>query len=153
MPGNCDGGTTNTFNTLTENQRPGLALINGVVYVGWGSHGDLGDYHGWLIGYKTANLSSANIFMRHRTGLMLELLPWGDLDVGRRTGNDENNNLYVITGNGVFDGVTDYRDSYVKMSTPGLTVTDFFTPSNQSNLDANDHDVGASGTALLIDQT
>ena len=34
FPGNCEGGTTNTFNTLTENQRPGLALINGIVYVG-----------------------------------------------------------------------------------------------------------------------
>ena len=154
FPGNCDGGTTNSFNTLTENQRPGLALINGVVYVGWASHGDQGAYHGWLVGYNTADLSISNIF--NATPNAAESLSYcrgGIWMSGGAPAADASNNLYLITGNGVFDGVTDYSDSYLKMSTPGLTVTDFFTPNNQSNLDANDQDVGASGTALLIDQT
>jgi chitodextrinase len=33
------------FCPLRENQRPALALRNGVVYVSWGSHGDTGNYH------------------------------------------------------------------------------------------------------------
>jgi hypothetical protein len=154
FPGNCDGGTTNTFNTLTENQRPGLALINGVVYVGWASHGDQGGYHGWLVGYNTADLSISNIFnATPNTTESLSYCRGGIWMSGGAPAADASNNLYLITGNGVFDGVTDYSDSYLKMSTPGLAVTDFFTPNNQSNLDANDQDVGASGTALLIDQT
>ncbi len=154
FPGNCDGGTTNTFNTLTENQRPGLALINGVVYVGWASHGDQGGYHGWLVGYNTADLSISNIFnATPNTAESLSYCRGGIWMSGGAPAADASNNLYLITGNGVFDGVTDYSDSYLKMSTPGLGVTDFFTPNNQSNLDANDQDVGASGTALLIDQT
>ena len=36
-------------------------------------------------------------------------------------------------------------DSYVKLSTPTLGVLDYFTPFNQSNLDANDSDVGRAG--------
>jgi hypothetical protein len=154
FPGSCEGSTTNAFNTLTENQRPGLALINGVVYVGWASHGDQGVYHGWLVGYNTADLSISNIFnATPNTAESLSYCRGGIWMSGGAPAADASNNLYLITGNGVFDGVTDYSDSYLKMSTPGLAVTDFFTPSNQSNLDANDQDVGASGTALLIDQT
>jgi hypothetical protein len=68
--------------------------------------------------------------------------------------------MYVITGNGVFDGTsgsttlpTDFGDSYLKLSTPNLGVLDYFTPHDQSNLDASDTDVGSSGTSVLIDGT
>src|SRR5262249_47546587 len=50
------GGSVN-FNPQTQNQRPGLALINGVVYIGWSSHEDVPTYYGWLLGY-TYNGSS-----------------------------------------------------------------------------------------------
>jgi hypothetical protein len=62
----------------------------------------------------------------------------------------------LITGNGVWDGTSAFSDSYLKLGPPtGITipVLDYFTPYNQSNLDADDSDVGSSGTALLIDQT
>jgi hypothetical protein len=73
---------------------------------------------------------------------------------------DAAGNMYVITGNGAFNGTsgsatlpTDFGDSYLKLSTPNLGVLDYFTPSNQSTLDTNDQDVGASGTSVLIDGT
>ena len=37
-PGSCEGGSTNTFNSLTENQRPGLGLSNGMVSTFPGRH-------------------------------------------------------------------------------------------------------------------
>jgi outer membrane protein assembly factor BamB len=40
-------GTLN-FDPAEENQRPGLALVNGQVYVGFAAYCDLSNYHGWL---------------------------------------------------------------------------------------------------------
>src|SRR5438445_11196973 len=42
------GGSTVTFDAHWENQRPGLLLLNGIVYVGFAAHGDLGPWHGWI---------------------------------------------------------------------------------------------------------
>jgi hypothetical protein len=153
--GNCEGGTTMAFNTQTQNQRPGLALVNGVVYVSWASHGDNGVYHGWVVGYQESNLSAAPTIF-NATPNAAESLAYcrgGIWMSGGAPAADASNNLFVMTGNGVFDGATDFGDSFLKLSTPGMSVLDFFTPFNQSSLDAADQDVGSSGTALLIDQT
>src|SRR5260221_1374944 len=40
------------FNARQANQRPALLLLNGVVYIAWGSFGDTDLYHGWVIGYS-----------------------------------------------------------------------------------------------------
>ena len=154
-PGTCEGGTTMRFDPKFQLQRPGLALVNGVVYVAWASHGDNGAYyHGWVVGYNAANLDVSAIFNDTKNPVagiaycrggiwMSGGAPAADTDA---TGT----NLYLISGNGVFDGTGSFGDSYMKLSTPSLTVTDFFTPFNQSSLDMNDQDVGSSGTALLI---
>jgi len=67
---------------------------------------------------------------------------------------DASHNIYVMTGNGVFDadtGGSNYGDSFMKLSS-SLGVSDYFTPHDQANLDGSDLDVGSGGTALLIDQ-
>ncbi len=51
---------------------------------------------------------------------------------------DANNNLFITTGNGAYDGTKDFGDSYLKLSTAGLSVLDSFTPSNQASLDTGD---------------
>jgi len=160
VPGNCDGGTTVSFDPLMQNQRPGLALLNGVVYVGWGSHGDVGNWHGWLMGFQTGNLAAApTVFLTTPAALASPVGPdappcgGGIWMSGGAPAIDENNNLYVLSGNGAWDGNTDFGDSYVRLSTPALTEMDYFTPYNQATLDEDDTDVGSSGTAVLIDQT
>jgi hypothetical protein len=162
FPGSCEGGATNTFNALTENQRPGLALSNGMVYVAWASHGDQGTYHGWVLGYQTANLAAVpTVFNATPNSLSGVAYCRGGIWMsGGAPAFDAAGNMYVITGNGAFDGAsgsttlpTDFGDSYLKLSTPNLGVLDYFTPSNQSNLDTDDSDVGASGTSVLIDGT
>ena len=50
-PGTGDKTTTTTFNALYENQRAGLALINGGIYIAWAAHEDASPYYGWLMGY------------------------------------------------------------------------------------------------------
>ena len=48
-----------TFTSLVQNERGGLALVNGIVYVAWSGHlGDCGTYHGWVVGVPINNPSS-----------------------------------------------------------------------------------------------
>src|SRR5262249_10665916 len=51
-----------TFNPRTQNQRAGLALANGNVYIAWASYGDTDPYHGWVMGYSAATLQQVGVF-------------------------------------------------------------------------------------------
>src|SRR5438046_4435977 len=45
-----------TFTSLVQNERGGLAVVNGIVYVAWSGHlGDCGTYHGWVVGVPINN--------------------------------------------------------------------------------------------------
>src|SRR2546422_852713 len=139
------------FNALRQHQRPGLLLVKGVVYVGFGSHGDVGPYHGWVIGYAAANLAQSPV--------LFNATPNGGLGgiwmSGTGPAADAAGNIYVITGNGTFDTAaprTNYGDSFIKLNpASGLSVAHFFTPGNQSDLNAQDFDVGSGGAIVLPD--
>jgi len=155
VPGNCEGGSSVSFNTLRENQRPGLALVNGVVYLSWASYGDNDPYHGWLIGYSASNL--ARIAVYNTSPNAAEGLPYCRAGIwmsGGAPSADSGNNLYLLTGNGIWNGTTAFGDSALKFSTSsGLTVADWFTPYNQLSLDGNDSDVGSGGAAVLVNNS
>src|SRR5882762_10354968 len=139
------------FCPLRENQRPGLLLLNGKVYVAWASHGDNQPYHGWVIGYDAADLAQAPV--------VFNTTPNGGLGgiwmSGTGPAADADGNIYVITGNGTFDTAaprTNYGDSFIKLNpASGLSVADFFTPFNESFLDGQDFDVGSGGAIVLPD--
>jgi hypothetical protein len=149
--GTGDGGSTVAFNAQQENQRAGLALVNGVVYVAWASHEDALPYYGWTVGFNAANLAVNSI---------LNVSPnvqYGGIWMGGGAPSaDANGNLYVITGNAVFDVTNsstpnnDYGDSFLQLS-PNLNINSYFTPSDQASDAANDLDFGSGGTALVID--
>ena len=69
---------------------------------------------------------------------------------------DASNNLYFITGNAVFDATNssapnnDYGDSFLEL-TSGLSVAQYFTPSDEVTDNTNDADFGAGGAAVLVD--
>ena len=155
VPGNCEGGSTIAFNAARENQRPGLALVNGVVYIAWASHGDLDPYHGWILGFNASTLSRVSAFNTSPNAAEgLGYCRAGIWMSGGAPSADAAGNLYVITGNGVFDGTSAFGDSFLKLSaTSGLALADWFTPMDQLSLDAFDHDLGAGGAAVLVDQT
>src|SRR3984893_4644887 len=133
------------FSPLSQNQRAGLALLNGVVYIAWGSHGDIGTYYGWIMGYNAATLAQVSVFNDTPGPGM-----GGIWMAGGAPAADSSNNLYVITGNGNFDGATLFGDSFLKLSTPGLTVSSFFAPSDQASLDRGDTDFGSGGATVII---
>jgi hypothetical protein len=65
---------------------------------------------------------------------------------------DAEGNLYVPTGNGLFDAVSgghDYSDSVVKLDGSSLAIRDYFTPHDQDRISNADSDVGSSGPLLM----
>ena len=153
VPGTGDGssGGNVAFNTLRENQRSGLVLANGVVYVAWASHGDNGPYHGWVIGFNASTLVIVGTFNANPNGSDSGIWMGGGAPAADASGN-----LYFLTGNGTFDansGGSDYGDSTVKMSTTApFSVAGYFTPADQQNLEGGDTDHGSGGAAILVDQ-
>ncbi len=150
--GGSDNGNV-AFAPMIANQRSGLALNNGIVYVAFASHGDRGDYHGWIFGYDAATLELVSTFLATPNGSL-----GGIWMAGGAPMIDADGNVFVVTGNGTFNadknGV-DYGDSVLKLGptdTSNLDVIDFFTPFDQQALEFLDIDLGSSGVIALPDQ-
>jgi hypothetical protein len=139
------------FTPLFHIQRPGLLLLNGILYIAFGSVGDIGAFHGWIMSYEAATLLQTTVFCVTPDGS-----DGGIWQAGQGLVADNANNIYVMTGDGTFDANVsgrDYGDSFLKLSTSnGLMVSDYFTPSNQASLFSGDVDLG-SGGPVAIPQT
>jgi hypothetical protein len=136
-----------TFSPLRENERCGLVLVNGVVYIAYASHGDQQTYYGWVVGYNASTLAQTGAFNDDPGGGF-----GGIWMAGGAPAADSSNNLYVITGNGNFDGTSNFGDSFLKLSTgSSIAMSSFFAPSNQASLNGGDQDLGAGGAAILVD--
>jgi outer membrane protein assembly factor BamB len=158
-------GPATTFVAKRQINRAGLLLLNNVIYTAWGSFCDTPTYAGWIIGYNENDFSSTvALFNTDPNG------PTNDpTDPLRGSGNgiwqsgngpaiDANNNIYVSTGNGPFDSLNqsgfpanrDFGDSVLKLTAiGGLSVSDFFTPSNQLSDRNGDIDLGSGGPMVL----
>lgn len=137
------------FNAFLHMDRPGLALSNGVIYMAFGSHCDLGDYHGWVLAYGAAHLRFRAAFNTTPDGSQGAIWQTGDAPAVDSAGH-----VYVLTGNGTFSaasGGSDYGDSFLQLALAGnaLRPLDFFTPYNQQELNDQDLDVGSGGPLLL----
>jgi uncharacterized protein (TIGR03437 family) len=150
VPGSGDGGSVDVFVPKLYKQRPGLLLLNGTVYLGMSSHCDIGQYHGWLIGYDAKTLQQTTVYNNTPNGVMGSF--WAG---GAAPAADSAGNIYVVAGNGTFSagsGGPDLGESYIKLSTNGgLSVADYFAPFNYASLDSGDLDVGSAGVVLLPD--
>jgi hypothetical protein len=152
-PGTGDHGSEVKFNARQEHQRAGLALVNGVVYIAWGSHEDRSPFYGWLIGYTYNGAMFSQSYVlntgpnTHEAGIWMS---------GAAPAADSSNDLYVITGNGSFDALrtsppnSDYGNSLLKLSS-NLKIQQYFTPSAQEYNNATNNDFGAGGAAVLAD--
>ncbi len=153
FPGTGDGGSTVSFNPKQQNQRAGLALVNGVVYVAWGSHEDAPPYYGWVVGFDASSLNVRNIL-----NVSPNVQFGGIWMAGGAPSADANNNLYLITGNAIFDANNasapnnDYGDSFLQLSSD-LAISSYFTPSDQQDDAADDGDFGSGGAAVVVNLT
>jgi hypothetical protein len=131
------------FNALMQNQRPALMLANGMVYVGYASHCDKDPYHGFLMAYDAKTLAQVAVFNSSPTGS--EASFWQS---GQGPAADADGNVYAVTGNGSWDGIHNFSESFLKL-TPQLKLLDWFTPTNHFALDKADNDLNSSGATLI----
>jgi hypothetical protein len=146
--GSGSAGGVVTFDPQRANQRPGLTLVNGVVYIAWSSHCDWGPYHGWVIGYNAATLNQVIIFNDTPNGSN-----GGIWMSGQGLAADTNGNLYLSTGNGTVDtgGGANRGESFMKLTPSGtnLNIASWFTPYNWQVLENGDLDLGSGGLLLI----
>lgn len=152
-PGTGDGNVNGiiTFEQQKQNQRPGLLLHNGIVYISWASHCDWNPYHGWVMGYDAATLEQKYVYNTTPNGGL------GGIWMGGLAPSvDREGNIYVTTGNGSTgsDGdpneISNRGSSLLKLS-PDLQLLDFFTPMNYDYLNIKDKDYGINGALLIPD--
>jgi len=139
------------FAPLTENPRAALLLANGTVYLTWASSCDVGPYHGWVMAYDAQSLKQKAVFNTSPDADDSGI--WAS-DTGPAA--DKNGNVFMATGNGLFDAAKgdgrDYGDAFLKLDGSSLKLVDYFAPFNVDQLDASDGDLGSGGPILLPDQ-
>lgn len=153
-------GASIAFNPLYQLNRPALTLAGNTLYVAFGGHCDTGPYHGWVFAYDVSNPASPKTIAvfcvtPNGTGPIVKNVSKEGLGgiwmSGEGLAVDESGNVYVATGNGTFNGTTDFSDSVLKMQLQGgqLRVLDFFTPQDQVELKDDDYDLGSGGVVLI----
>ena len=125
-------------------QRPGLLLSNTAVYVAFGSHMDQSPWHGWLMSYDASDLTrQLGVFLTTPNGEGGAV--WHS---GRGLAADDAGGVYSMTGNGDFDGVEDFGESFIKLSGTSAALADWFTPANWQTLSDVDADL-STGAAVI----
>jgi outer membrane protein assembly factor BamB len=134
-------------------QRAALALDGGEVLIGYGgNYGDCGSYHGWLIGApETAGSRRSSEVEQQSPLLSFEVEKnshggaiWG---AGNGPAIDSSGSVWATSGNG-FGSTYQYQESVLKLDS-SLNLLDHWAPSNWSQLDISDADLGSSEPLLL----
>jgi uncharacterized protein (TIGR03437 family) len=146
VPGTGAGSDSGTiaFNAFWQLQRPGLMLANEILYVAFGSHADTGNYQGWMLEYDASTLQQKGVFNSAPNGRQGAF--WHS---GRAPAVDGGGDIYAATGNGDWDGVANFGESLLHLSGANLSLLDWYTPQEWSNLNDQDWDLGSAGTILI----
>lgn len=149
VPGKASDGVNRvvSFHPDQEVQRAGLAVSGHSVYVAFAADRDIGKYHGWVFGFDMRTLRQTAIFNVTPNGAAA-----GIWQSGRAPAIGEDGSLYFETGNGDFDGVTNFGETVLKLrpdASGALRLTDWFTPDDWKTLNDHDYDLSSSGPALI----
>jgi hypothetical protein len=143
-----------TFDAMRHQNRVGLTLSQGVLSIGFASHCDQNNYHGWLLRFDTTVSPPrplAPYVTTPNTG------HGGFWMGGEGFSVDANGDLYFMSGDGR-SGLTDttgsqLADAFVRLTNVGVsgtpTVGTWFMPSDVASLDTADSDIGSSGPLLI----
>src|SRR6266540_5924411 len=133
------------FVSLAQEERGGLALVNGIVYVSYSGYlGDCGTYHGWVVGVDINNPSNVHAWATTAIGGGI----WGHGGVA-----SDGTNMFVVTGN-TFNtgGIWMGGEAIIRLQTgPTWTgmPTDYWAPTNWLSLDQGDTDLGGVSATVI----
>ncbi|MGH2442795.1 MAG: PQQ-binding-like beta-propeller repeat protein [Chloroflexota bacterium] len=138
-----------------------LVIAHGFLYVTTsGFIGDQGHYQGHLVAINLHN-GTSHVFNSLCSNVKSLLGPTpgrsnycgyvesGLFGRGQATIDPAGNAVYIVSGNGPWDGKTNWGDTVLKLNPDGTHLLDAFTPTNQATLAADDADLGSTGPALL----
>ncbi len=142
-----------TFDANVQRQRPGILLVNGAVYLGFGTRiCDDGDYHGWVLAYDSS-LSRVGAWIstpgtRGAGGI------WQS---GNGLAADDSGSIYFATGNGTVDPAHGFHGNSIVRLTPQPTHwwntldgdAASFHPANSDRMNNGDVDLGSGGVLVL----
>jgi len=143
-----------TFDPQRHQNRVGLTLSQGVLTVGFASHCDQNNYHGWVLRFDTtaSPIKPLTPYVTNpNTGHGGLWQGGGGFPV------DSSGNLYMVSGDGRSGTTnttgTQLANAFIKLTNVGVsgtpTVGSWFMPSDVATLDNNDQDVGSSGPMLI----
>jgi hypothetical protein len=123
-----------------------------------GYFGDAPPYQGHLALLDRATGRLAGVFntlCANRRGLLApSSCPASDSAILARAGavvEPGGARILLDTGNGPWNGSTDFGDSVLELSFPALSLRQSYTPTDQAQLESSDTDLGSSAPALLGD--
>jgi hypothetical protein len=133
------------FVSLAQEERGGLALVNGIVYVSYsGYNGDCSTYYGWVVGVHIDNPSIVDGWSTTATGGGI----WGHGGVA-----SDGANMFVVTGNTFNTGGNWMGGEAIIRLQDGPVwsgqTTDYWTPTNWFSLDQGDTDLGGVNATVI----
>src|SRR5262249_41544016 len=134
-----------TFNSLVQEERGGLALVNGIVYVAYSGYlGDCGNYHGWVVGVEINNPSNVKAWATTAIGGGI----WGHGGVA-----SDGTNMFVVTGN-TFNTGGNWMggEAIIRLQAGPMWTgqpTDYWAPTNWLDLDNGDTDLGGVSATVV----
>jgi hypothetical protein len=130
-------------------QRAALLLSHGTLYIGFSACPT-----GWLLSYDAASLNQIAVL-----NMSPNMDGYGQFGGaggvwmgGGGPAGDDQGDVYLSTGNGFYDGATEWGDSILKVDSQ-LHINDHFTPFDWSFLQCRDLDVSAGGIMLVPGQS
>ncbi|HVX95852.1 MAG TPA: choice-of-anchor D domain-containing protein [Polyangia bacterium] len=158
IAGTAANDPTRAFDAERQMQRPGLLLMNDVVYAAFGAHCDAWPYYGWVIGISTTgrvqtlfatesgsgNGSGAGIWQAGGA-----LVSDGDGQILFATGNDWSPHAGPVPGRTPPGAL---GESVVRLSVQPdgtLAAADFFSPAIRDQLNVEDADFGSGAPVAL----
>jgi len=156
IAGSPTNDQSNRFDPFTASQRPGLLLMNGVIYAGFASHCDVKPYRGYVVGVSTTAAAVTTMWAAETSASGTGAGIWQS---GSGLVLDGDGSILLATGNGISPPAGAgssppglLAESVVRLRVNpdrSLVATDFFSPANAPTMDLNDADLGSAGPVAL----
>ena len=156
LTGRADDNANVTFDARYHLQRPGLLLLDGVVYVAFGGHCDRSPWQGWVFGVDADSGATTARWVANSSGHDGA----GIWQSGGGLVSDGPGRILLTTGNGDAPSAptpgrappTGLGEALVRLDVQGdgrLRAVDFFAPYDATDLDSWDADFGSTAPTVL----